>query len=77
MASSAGRQLLLFPLEEGFGEPWFPDGSFPPRKRALLNSLSLDTDHDQVELLGRDPARLQPPQVNHQLPADGHHGFFL
>ena len=77
MVCSVGRQLGLFPLEEGFGETWFPDGSFPPRKRALLNSRSLGSDHDQVEFLGRDPAGLQPPQVNHQLPADGHHGFFL
>ena len=41
------------------------------------SKILLALDHDQVEFLSTDPSGLQPPQIDHQLPADGHHGFFL
>jgi hypothetical protein len=42
---------------------------------ALFNSLG--ADHHQVEFLGTDPSCLESPQIDDQLPTDGHNGFFL
>ena len=42
---------------------------------ALFNSLG--ADHHQVEFLGSDPSCLESPQIDDQLPTDGHNGFFF
>jgi hypothetical protein len=38
---------------------------------------SSGTDYHQVEFLGSDPSSLQPPQIDYQLPTDGHDGLLL
>jgi len=64
-----------FPPNGGLGQR--PElSSFFGAVRRLFSSLSR-ADHDEVEFLGTDPASLQPPQIDHQLPADGHDRFFL
>src|SRR5215469_3389481 len=42
------------PLEEGFGETWFPDDCLAAPAATFKLSVSLATDHDQVEFLGTD-----------------------
>jgi hypothetical protein len=37
----------------------------------------LAADHDQVKFLGGDSSGVEPPEIDHQLPADGYHGLFL
>src|SRR6516162_6243538 len=49
----------------------------PKNFGALLKYLALGIDHDQVEFLSTEAPGLEPPQVDHQLPSDGHHGLFL
>jgi hypothetical protein len=66
------RQLLLFPRTGVWGRA--PNWS-PKSFGALLKCLAID--HDQVEFLGPDAAGLEPPQIDHQLSANGHDGFFL
>src|SRR6516165_3355428 len=61
--------LCCSPLEERFGETWFPDGCLAAPAATLKLSVLLTTDHDQVEFLGTDPAGLHSPQVDHQLAA--------
>src|ERR1700757_1574899 len=66
------RQLLLFPPKRGLGQS--------PKVRTessgqFQNALSLD--HDETQFLSANAPGLQPPDIDHQLPADGHHGFFL
>jgi hypothetical protein len=65
--------FFTVPPEPGFGaEP-----QVNPRKLSGHFENALASDHDQLEFLSTDPAGLQSPQIDHQLPADGHHGFFL
>src|SRR6516164_11495410 len=77
MPSSRAPASCCSPLEERFGETWFPDGCLAAPAATFKLSVSLTTDHDQVEFLGTDPAGLHSPQVDHQLAADGHDGLFL
>jgi hypothetical protein len=42
---------------------------------SFLNTLALD--HDKPQFLNTDASGLQPPDIDHQPPADSHHGFFL
>src|SRR5258706_7190336 len=65
--------FFTVPPEPGFGvEP-----QVYPRKLSGHCENALAPNHDQVEFLRTDPAGLQPPQIDHQLPAEGDHGFFL
>jgi hypothetical protein len=63
-----------FPPNTGFGAEPQVDGFFGSVRAALKNFLVLD--HYQVEFLGGDPSSLEPPQIDQQLPADRHDGFF-
>jgi hypothetical protein len=72
MGARLRRQLLLFPPNRGLGQS--------PKVRAeswghFQNGLSLD--HDETQFLSANAPGLQPPDIDYQLPADGHHGFFL
>ena len=72
MGACLRRQLLLFPPKRGLGQS--------PKVRTessgqFQNALSLD--HDETQFLSANAPGLQPPDIDHQLPADGHHGFFL
>src|SRR5215471_1009549 len=74
LASLAGPALWTVPPKPGFGAaPILTPKNFG----ALLKYLALDIDHDQVEFLGTETPGLEPPQIDHQLPGDGHHGLFL
>ena len=69
------RQLVTVPPEPGFGaEPQVKTRVFRVTSK-MLNALALD--HDEAQFLSGDPSGLQPPDIDHQLPADSHHGFFL
>jgi len=49
----------------------------PKNFGALLKYLALGIDYDQVKFFGTEAPGLEPPQIDHQLPSDGHHGLFL
>src|SRR6202167_6036995 len=42
---------------------------------SFLNTLALD--HDKPQFLNTDASGLQPPDIDHQPPADSPHAFFL
>ena len=64
--------LLLVPPKHGVWGRAPLETNSPP---TLLNSCGLD--HHQVEFLGRHSASFHPPQIDNQLPTDGHHRFFF
>jgi hypothetical protein len=72
MGLFAGASLLLFPPKRGLGQS---PKLRPESSDHFQNGLSLD--HDETQFLGCDASGLQPPDIDYQLPADGHHGFFL
>src|SRR5215831_322829 len=67
-----GRRCGLFPPNRGLGQS--PNLN-PEKFRGTSKILAID--HDQLEFLGPDAPGLQSPQIDHQLPADGHHSLFL
>ena len=54
MPASRAPASCCSPLEEGFGETWFPDGCLAAPAATFKLSVSLAIDHDQVEFLGTD-----------------------